>query len=145
MTFSHAELAEYRRRVLALPPGNAEIGLWDRFVVVPPILVRLLARRGNPPKLIHDEAILNYGLSPAELAGYSWSLLWDNIPVTRACIYLKACNVLLSDREAWNRTRQYMQRDKPNWSHLKNSPEWDRFEPMLKAWKHATVFAWGGR
>lgn len=34
MTFSLAELTEYRRRVLALPAGKAEINLWDRFTQI---------------------------------------------------------------------------------------------------------------
>lgn len=108
----------------------------DRY---PPILVRLLAVRGNRRRgslswAMTDQQIAGAsGLPMSEIKRLSYSTTWNDIPVATMLRFLAACNVALENKRAFKRFEFW--RRAGMLSHLHRSPEWESyFVELVEIW-----------
>lgn len=105
---------------------------WKRFDDLPPILVRLLARKSHSRELTTVEIAERSGLTPYQVTAIGLSLNWDGIDVQTAHRFCVACNVDFCNSKQMHQTMQYLKKTKPTWQHLRFSPEWvTLYEPLM--------------
>lgn len=109
---------------------------WERLDVLPPFMVRLLAKKGNdiplPEQAMTDaEIAVAAGLTAAEVRLISFRTDWRGIELTHARAFLKACRCDPANRKDMIRIREYLSCS-PKWKHLKYSPDFrTTFEPLI--------------
>lgn len=101
---------------------------WDRLQVLPPILIRLLAKDGKNP-MPTSEIVRRSGLSEARVASISWQTNWRGIDVLEMRAFLTGCNRDFVDYAQWKRIRNYINNKAATFKYLRRSPE---FEQLLK-------------
>lgn len=142
MKFPTNELKEFKRQMLSVE-SESNLTPWERMIVTPPLLVRLMARtNSHKPRALSDlDIAVAAQFSLSELRRIYQALVWNNVDVTAARRFMIACNLDVMDRGSWNILCGYQIRRKPRWSHLKTSPEWETlYAPMLKAWEEAKAY-----
>lgn len=142
MIFSTHELKEFRSQMRRIE-SESNLSPWERMVVTPPILIRLMARtREMVPRVLTDREIAERGgFACADMARLYTALTWDHVPVTSARRFMEACDMDIMERKAWNLLGQCSLRRRPRWSHLKRSDLWaTQFQPLLQSWEEAIEY-----
>lgn len=104
---------------------------WQRSSRIPPILVRMLARRRHGPPLTDTEIATASGLAPSQVFAIAQCTDWTGIDVPTMRRFLQACGVDFEDRKQMVRIDAYL-RARPSWQYLRTSPLWrSYFEPLM--------------
>lgn len=111
---------------------------WERADNLPPILVRLLARKAHGRPLALHEIAEASRLPIIEVYYLSESTSWDGVPVNKMRSFLSACGCDFCDPKQMRRVDGYVQ-SKPTWQYLRKSPDWRAYyEPLMRRY-HASV------
>lgn len=107
-----------------------------------PVVCRLLARRTinhNHVVALTDEEIRDAsGLTMADVKALSYTLSWDNVPLSKMLGFSKACGVDFDDRQALQRHSKMM--DGNRFAYLRRSPLWKtHFQPIFREWVTAII------
>ncbi len=110
--------------------------LAHKLALFPPVLVRLLARRGRyGPPLTTDEIAFRAELAPTLVEVISQQVSWDYILVGQAFAFMRGCLVLLEHPQAFRRISTYLDK-RPQFSYLRRSKQWHSYyEPLLLKWR----------
>ena len=112
---------------------------WKRAELMPPILVRLLARTKHGPPLQSLEIADRSGLPVPTMDLLSKSTSWIGWDFPTARRFLVACGCDFCDRKHMRRVDAYS-RSKPTWQYLRKSPEWKQYyEPLLRRWRASVM------
>ena len=105
---------------------------WKRCDLIPPILVRLLARRRHGPPLTEVEIAKASGLDPYHVYSISNNLDWRGIDLPTMRAFTVACGVDFDNRIQMKRVESYL-KSKPTWQYLRKSPDWIvYYQPLLR-------------
>lgn len=108
----------------------------NRLESFPPILCRLMAKKGGRPRTTEEMAILCQ-LSEYEIEAISKETDWRSITVGDAHEFLQGCGLWLDDTKAWRRVDDYLSK-KPNLEYLRKSPHWKSYYlPLVLRWRSA--------
>lgn len=113
------------------------INIQTRLLRFPPIVCRLLARKGRGARgkglsPMSDQEIANRsGLSVAEVRSISWQTTWDNLPCAQMLSFSNACGIDLSCRNSIHKHSRYI-KSQHRFIYLKRDAEYDtRWKPMI--------------
>lgn len=108
------------------------MSFWTRAETIPPILVRLLARRRHGPPLTDAEISAASGLSVAQVFAISQCTDWSGIDLPTMRKFLVACEVDFESFTQMKRVDSYLASN-PTWQALRKSPQWKPyFEPLMR-------------
>ena len=115
---------------------RVRLNFWQTSQLVPPILARLLAKKGSVI-MTDSEIAAASGLSADDVFVFSHKTTWDGIDARNMRRFLNGCRCDFCDAKQMNRVKQYFRSlsrkgPKTSWKYLRMSPEWKtRFEPLL--------------
>ena len=97
---------------------------WDRLEIIPPILIRLLAKKGQEPMTTAEIAKAS-GMTDAEVLRLSWCTSWDGVTVTEMKAFMKGCDRDWTTYAGWKKIRNYITNHQVTFKYLRRSPEFD--------------------
>ncbi len=108
------------------------MSFWTRSEKLPPILVRLLARRPHGPPLdTLDIAVASGGLSAYQVDIISHATNWNGIPFDHMRAFLTGCGVDFENSKQMERVASYL-RSRPTWQHLRKDKLWRAYyQPLM--------------
>ena len=109
---------------------------WEWSEKIPPVLVRLLAKRNRRQPMTYEEIIVASKLPPVLVATISGSTDWRGIDLPTMKSFLQACKVDFCDGKQMDRVDNYV-RDNPTWQYLRKSPEWHHYEALIRTWRRS--------
>jgi hypothetical protein len=105
---------------------------WQRAEQMPPILVRLLARKSRSRPLGFHEIAEASGLPIIMVYCISESTSWDGVAVNEMRAFLCACRCDFCDKKQMRRVNAYVA-SKPTWQYLRKSHDWKTYyEPLMR-------------
>lgn len=112
---------------------------WDRSSILPPILVRLLARHSHGPALTAVEISKASGLPPHQVEYLSHHTDWSGVDLPTMRSFLLGCGADFENPDQMKRIDQYLRiKPRPTWKYLRTSPLWlSYFQPLLKRYLKA--------
>lgn len=120
-------------------PNRLPVNFWDRLDALPPVAVRLLAKKSNKKPMsamaMSDEEIsVASGLSMKEVRFLSTQIDWSCVDVHSARVFLKACKVDVTSRKDMMRVNDYLRSTPaPRWKYILHSDHYETtFKPLLK-------------
>ena len=118
-------------------PGSRKLSIEQRLLRFPPIICRLLARKGSGRGLVllHDSEIAERsGLSVAQVQGLSHLLTWDDVICRHMLNFSKGCGIDLSDRDSLAKHWRYI-KSRRAFLYLRAQPDYEtRWKPMYAAY-----------
>lgn len=105
--------------------------IWNKLEKFPPVLIRLLARKGG--EAMTDREIVaasNGNLDLADVRRLSYLVSWEDVGLAQLRVFCLACNADLDDRITFRRLNRYMK--DPKFEHLRRSKQWPTFREMLE-------------
>jgi hypothetical protein len=117
------------------------MNFWTRSERIPPILVRLLARRKHGPPLSDREIAEASSLPIHQVFCISQSLTWDGIDLPTMRKFLTGCKVDFENTKQMDRVEAYLRiKPAPSWQHLRMSPDWLTFyAPLIRRYRETIL------
>lgn len=120
---------------------------WNRVDTLPPIMVRLFARRrvirnGRTIALSNSEISKASGLTQPHIFCLSESTDWEGVTIPHFRDFTHGCGVDFFDPDAMRYIANYLRRPNaiPSFSWLRLSPDWDYYEELLLKAAKARLF-----
>lgn len=113
--------------------------VWTRADRLPPILIRLLARRRSGPPLSDLEIAERSGLPLFTVATLSQCTSWEGVDLPTMRKFLAGCGLDFTQYRVWNRVMAYLKSPVGNFKYLRTHPLWKtHYEPLMLRW-HRTL------
>lgn len=107
----------------------------------PPILCRLLARKGGRA-MKTSEISIKSGLSAWAIEGLADRTTWDGIALDVIESFTKACGVDFTNRNDMNRAECYLRTQKVSLKYLTKDPLWKTYYlPLILKWSRADAIS----
>lgn len=102
--------------------------IWAKLDKFPPVLIRLLARKGG--EAMTDAEISSAATLPiGTVKRLSYTKQWDDVPIEEAMRFMKACGCDIDDRETFRNLNRYLKN--PRFEHLRRHKQWPQFQELL--------------
>lgn len=105
----------------------------DKILNLPPIAIRLLARRvtvgSHIVALTDAEIAQRSGLSAADVKMLSWTVSWDDVTVSKMMKFTRACGVDFENRRSVASAIKLLKTSPL--AYLRRSPQWESFFKLL--------------
>lgn len=114
---------------------------WSRAASLPPILVRLLARRRHGPPLTDAEIAQASGLSVHQVFILSQCTSWEGIDLPTMRKFLIGCEADFENSQHMDRIDYYLRaKPAPTWKFLRKSPSWNSFyKPLMLKYRRSLL------
>lgn len=112
--------------------------IWKKLEAYPPILCRLLARKGKGrfnERIMTDEEIAEVGnMKLSDVKSLSWKTSWDDVPFRQVRQFSMACRVDFTDTENMKKHVRLINRKTQSFWHIRKSSHREKFTEMLRVW-----------
>lgn len=101
---------------------------WTKATMLPPIMIRLLAKEGPKP-LTTEQIAERSGLSPERITSISWLTTWGGVDIVEMEKFLKACDRDFMNYRSWKAIQNYIKNPAATFKFLQLGEE---YEALLK-------------
>jgi len=103
---------------------------YRRLEKIPPLLLRVLARKRRGRPFTDQELVERSGLSVGQIRLLGEKLDWSSVTIDEMKKFFECCGIDLFSRTDWHRVTAYL-RTKPKWTYLKKSQDWPTHRKRL--------------
>lgn len=111
-------------------------GIWNKFELIPPPVVRLLAcdrKPGNAAALTDQEIAERSGLTVTRVQEIYWEKTWDAVPLGEVKRFFEGCGYNLDNHRHVERLARNLKDDSQfKWRHLHRSKHHKMFQKLLQ-------------
>ena len=112
------------------------LNFWQNCKLMPPILVRLLAKENRSTPRSDDRISSRSGLSLDQVLLIQHMTSWSSVSVEEARLFMVGCGIDFCNGPQLDRVKSYFCRTgakKPQWKYLRTAPDWKtKYEPLLR-------------
>jgi hypothetical protein len=112
------------------------LNFWQNCELIPPILIRLMAKRTRSEPMTDLEISKLSGLSLDHILMIQHMTSWSLISFDVARKFMWGCGIDFCNGAQMDRAKSYLCREgikQPKWKYLRTSPEWkSKYEPLLR-------------
>jgi hypothetical protein len=115
---------------------NRRLTFWENCALIPPVLVRLLAKKSHSLPLSDHEISVVSGIPEDRVLMIQHMTNWSNINVVEARQFQIGCGINFCNGNQMDRVKSYLFRTgtkQPKWKYLRTSADWrTKYEPLLR-------------